>query len=69
MSRRAAIRRSDIESAAKAALALGLTISRIIARPDGVEIVTSDGTPHEPKASGDELDAEFADWKARHGQD
>jgi hypothetical protein len=68
MPRIAALKQADITRAVKGALAAGLTIARIIARPDGVEIVTADSA-HEPPQMGDDLDRELAEFEARHGQD
>lgn len=41
MPRIVAFKQADITRAVKGALAAGLTIARVIARPDGVEIVTA----------------------------
>jgi hypothetical protein len=61
-------KQSDITKAAKAVLAAGLTIARVIARPDGVEIITADGEPKVRFSAGDDLDQELAEWEAQHGE-
>lgn len=50
MPRLTALNQADITRAVKGALAAGLTIARVIARPDGVEIITSDS--HEKTEDG-----------------
>lgn len=66
MNRRAIFTQADITRAVKGAKAAGLTIARVIARPDGVEIFTADNA-HEPPPAGDDLDRELAEWC--HGKD
>lgn len=45
-----AFKQADITRAVKGALAAGLTIARVIARPDGVEIITA----ADPEQEGDQ---------------
>jgi hypothetical protein len=68
MARLTAFKQADVTRAVKGALAAGLTIARVIARPDGVEIIAA-GSAQEPPPVGDDLDRELAEFEARHGQD
>ena len=54
--------RRDVVNAAKAALACGLTVSRLEVLPDGrIVVITS-------TAGDDSLDAELREFEARHGK-
>lgn len=66
MSRRPAVRKSDLSAALGATMALGLKPRQIRFHADGSFTCDFDERP--ASADGDDLDIELAQFEARHGQ-